>query len=156
MEKVPGIELERVWHSMDIRGKWAVVQNLMRYQATWSSISFTKYGSLYYARDLDKPSENGHLYTDANGVDITDSKFAIGPSVGRDWMDDQRSTIDIDRGPCKIISIPAIYLLEMTSYRDNCRRFSNRSRLPRVSCHQSAPSAQITDIALRARNISTN
>ena len=54
-------------------------------------VSFKKFGGLYYAKDLD-----------ANGLDVTDAKFAIGPSTGRELIDNKRAAIDFDRGLYKI------------------------------------------------------
>lgn len=101
MEKVPGIELERVWPSMRIGDRFALVKAIAGFQKAWTSISFKRFGGLYYAKDLEERTRDEPLYTDANGVDITDAKFAIGPSTGRESIDNGRATIDFDRGPCK-------------------------------------------------------
>lgn len=101
MEKVGGIELERVWPSMDIKNRLALVKTIARFQKIWTSVSFKKFGGLYYAKDLDNSAGNGPLYVDANGEDIVDEKFAIGPSTGRESIDNRRATISFDRGPCK-------------------------------------------------------
>lgn len=57
----------------------------------------------YYTEDLgtDEHSQ-GPLYTDCDGNAVTNSRFAIGPSTGRDFSDDGRMEIELDRGPCKI------------------------------------------------------
>jgi hypothetical protein len=102
MEKVPGIELERVWSSMKIADRFSLVKAIAGFQKVWTSVSFKKFGGLYYAKDLEKRAGNEPLYIDANGVEITDAKFAIGPSTGRELIDNRRATIDFDRGPCKI------------------------------------------------------
>ncbi|KAI9732696.1 MAG: hypothetical protein M1818_007430 [Claussenomyces sp. TS43310] len=81
MEKVPGIELDSVWpRSLDI--------NFL--QGIWR---------LYYAQDLDERTGNELLYADANGADVTDANFAIGPSTGRKLNDNGRATINFDTGP---------------------------------------------------------
>ncbi|KAF2259616.1 APH-domain-containing protein [Lojkania enalia] len=99
MEKVPGIELERVWPSMNIKDRLALIKTIAGFQKAWTSVSFKKFGSLYYAKDLDESTGNGPLYVDANGIDIIDEKFAIGPSTGRESIDNGRATINFDRGP---------------------------------------------------------
>ncbi|KAL5331675.1 hypothetical protein ACEPPN_001210 [Leptodophora sp. 'Broadleaf-Isolate-01'] len=103
MEKLPGIELEHAWPSMTIGDRLAVVKAIARYQKSWCSVSFKKYGGLYYAKDLDISTGNEPLYTDANGIDVKDSKFGIGPSTGREFIDNGRATIDFDRGPYRSI-----------------------------------------------------
>ncbi|PVH69760.1 hypothetical protein DL98DRAFT_438347 [Cadophora sp. DSE1049] len=103
MEKVPGIELEHVWSSMKIADRFTLVKAIAGFQKAWTSVSFKQFGGLYYANDLEKRAGNEPLYTDANGVDVTDAKFAIGPSTGRESIDYRRATIDFDRGPWKTL-----------------------------------------------------
>jgi hypothetical protein len=101
MEKVLGIELEHVWPTMNIKDRLALVKTISGFQKAWTSVSFKKFGGLYYAKDLDEPTGNEPLYVDANGIDVIDDKFAIGPSTGRESIDNGRATIRFDRGPCK-------------------------------------------------------
>jgi len=53
MEEVPGIELEQVWLDMSIQNRFAVVKSIAGFQKAWSSVSFMKYGSLHFSRDLE-------------------------------------------------------------------------------------------------------
>ena len=62
---------------MKIADKFTVVKAIAGFQKAWTSISFKKFGGLYFTKDLDKGSRKESLYTNANGVDVTDSKFAI-------------------------------------------------------------------------------
>lgn len=102
MNKVHGIELEHVWSDMGIEDKFAVVRAIAGFQKAWTSISFKKFGSLYYARDLEQSVENELLYFDTHGAGIFNSRFAIGPCTGREYFDDGRGTVEFDRGPCTI------------------------------------------------------
>ncbi|KAF2127104.1 hypothetical protein P153DRAFT_424425 [Dothidotthia symphoricarpi CBS 119687] len=104
MEKVSGIELERVWPSMDIKDRLKVVKSIALMQKAWTSISFHQYGSLYFTEDLDEPTGTEPLYFDAYGKGITDKRYQVGPSIGRESIDNGRATINFDRGPCKISS----------------------------------------------------
>lgn len=52
MEKVRGVQLDNVWPRMDIKQRFELVKTIARYQKAWMSKSFTKYGSLYYSKDL--------------------------------------------------------------------------------------------------------
>lgn len=105
MEKAPGTELERVWRDMGVEDRWALIQSLARFEKTWTSVSFTKFGSLYYTEDLDTGVGSDLSYRDANEDEITDRRFAIGPSVGRDFVGNGRVTIAFDRGPCKMFCL---------------------------------------------------
>ncbi|KAF2182372.1 hypothetical protein K469DRAFT_232463 [Zopfia rhizophila CBS 207.26] len=99
MEKAPGIELERVWPQMDIKDRLSVVKKNAAFQKAWTSISFKKYGGLYYAKALNNPMNNGPLYVNADGIDIKDARFAVGPPTRRENINDGRATIDFNRGP---------------------------------------------------------
>jgi hypothetical protein len=101
MEKAPGIELERLWPDMNPRQKSNLAMALARIQKSWTSISFKKFGSVYYATDLNESAENGVLYVDEEGIDVTNGRFAVGPSTAREYLDSGRVTLDFDRGPCK-------------------------------------------------------
>lgn len=63
------------------------------------SISFAKIGSLYYSSDLDDAS--GCVLVQEDGTELEEPRFTIGPSTGRDFIDDGRITLHFDRGPCK-------------------------------------------------------
>jgi hypothetical protein len=102
MEKVLGIELERVWPSMDVEDRFTLVETIAGFQKSWTSVSFKKFGSLYYVKDLDESTSNEPLYVDADGIEIKDKRFAVGPSTGRESVDDGRAIINFDRGPCKV------------------------------------------------------
>lgn len=110
MEKLPGIELERAWPTMKTEDRLAVVQEIADYQKAWTSVSFKKYGGLYYSKDLVSSLENEPLYTDADGVDVKDPRFSIGPSTGRELIDNGRARVEFDRGPCKSPSLPILQL----------------------------------------------
>lgn len=101
MEKLPGVELEHVWPSMGIADRFAIVQAIAGYQKTWTSLSFTSFGSLYFRGDLDQNIAHGPLYTDRHGVTATNSQYVIGPSTGREFFDDMGNDVRFDTGPCK-------------------------------------------------------
>ncbi|KAI9709411.1 MAG: hypothetical protein M1812_007688 [Candelaria pacifica] len=98
MEKVAGVTLDRVWDSMKIEDRAGLVKAVASYQKSWMSVSFEQLGSIYYARDLDE-QVSGPLYTDGEGTRISNPKFAVGPTTGRNFNDDGRETIEFDRGP---------------------------------------------------------
>ena len=111
MEKLPGIQLDDVWRNMGFQERWDLTQNIARYQSAWASIRFKQLGSLYYAQDLDQKSFDGPLAIDQHGDEITDKKFAVGPSNGREFVDNEKANISFDRGPCKTFSAVMFSLL---------------------------------------------
>lgn len=101
MEKMAGVQLEDVWGSLDVDQKIGVVKQLARHQKTWAATIFRQCGSLYYAQDLDPSISRTLQYVDHHGAEIKDFRFSMGPSVGREFVDDGRCDVQYDRGPCK-------------------------------------------------------
>lgn len=71
------------------------------FQKVWTSVAFTRYGSLYSSRDLEDTRSSQPLYIDANGGNTADKRFAIDLSVARETFDNGRAAIHFDRGSCK-------------------------------------------------------
>jgi hypothetical protein len=107
MEKAKGVQLGTVWPTMDSSQKGRVIGAMAKYQRAWSNLSFGRIGSLYYAKDLPPADQTAPLFSDESGdpVSSTDPKFAIGPIVGKEWIDFGRASVDCDRGPCEICYI---------------------------------------------------
>lgn len=107
MDKAQGFPLSQVWDEMKLSQKLQVLLAMTRLQKKWLNVSFSHYGSLYYARDF-PPSSGTHYIKD--GQTIPEPKFTIRPATGRDWVDASRSTFDIDKGPCTSKFLPSSYI----------------------------------------------
>jgi hypothetical protein len=101
MEKMNGVELETVWPRMKIQDRLEVVKTIAGYQKSWASVSFEQFGSLYFADGVDGSALPTVTYIDVEGRKVSDPRFVVGPSTGRELFDDGRGTIEFDRGPCK-------------------------------------------------------
>ncbi|KAL4985075.1 kinase-like domain-containing protein [Aspergillus falconensis] len=97
MEKVAGVQLSKVWPTMDIKERFELVKTISGYQKSWMSKSFTQYGSLYYSSDM-KYSDGCDLVKGSMSIP-EHHRFAVGPSTGREFLDDGRIALDFDRGP---------------------------------------------------------
>ena len=97
MEKAPGVQLDSLWDKLDAEARLKVIKRIAKYQADWTATCFTQFGSLYYKTDL--PSSPSLEYTDKEGKQIIDDRFAIGPSTSRQNTDDGRKDIEFERGP---------------------------------------------------------
>lgn len=97
MDKAEGVPLSQVWGTMELSEKLKVLLAVTSLQKRWLSVSFSHYGSLYYARDV-KSRTGTHYIKD--GEAVKNSEFVIGQATGRDWFDAGRSILDIERGPC--------------------------------------------------------
>ncbi|RMD42357.1 hypothetical protein DV735_g2766, partial [Chaetothyriales sp. CBS 134920] len=104
MEKIQGVQLLHVWDQLKLTEKLEVVTQLFKFQKTWLSVRFAQIGSLYYANDIETSAAKGHLFTDSNGKEVRDERFVVGPTTGRDWIDEDRSLLNCDRGPWTSIS----------------------------------------------------
>ncbi|KAL8787607.1 MAG: hypothetical protein Q9195_007695 [Heterodermia aff. obscurata] len=69
------------------------------------------------------------LYTDCYGNAVVNSRFAVGPSTGRDFSDDGRITIEYDRGPCKTWQTLEEYALALGRREVTC--VQSLPRLPK-------------------------
>ncbi len=99
MEMARGVALRRVWEKMKAPDKATLLKQIRCLMEKWFSISFTRIGSLYYAADTDGGPHKEPLFTDLASGDgrlslIPD--FLVGPSVGRDWVDESRWRIECD------------------------------------------------------------
>ncbi|GLA44931.1 hypothetical protein AnigIFM63604_000220 [Aspergillus niger] len=97
MEKVGGVQLDKIWPQMDIKKRFELIKTISRYQKAWMSKSFTQYGSLYFSSDLQ--DHRGCIIVNEDGSQSEYDRFAIGPTTGREFLDDGRIDVDFDRGP---------------------------------------------------------
>lgn len=92
MEKAPGIELGRVWDDLKAREKLAIVKQVASITCNLARFQFPCYGALYRRQDISFESQ------------VIDDDFAVGPTVGRAWLDDRRGDVDVPRGPCMFLA----------------------------------------------------
>ncbi|KKK17895.1 hypothetical protein AOCH_004733 [Aspergillus ochraceoroseus] len=98
MDKVKSVPLSQVWGTTKLPQKLKVLLAITRIQKKWLSVSFSHYGSLYYAGDVQQYSNSSYYVKDGNTIES--SGFTIGPIIARDWLDGARSKLlDINRGP---------------------------------------------------------
>lgn len=97
MDKTTGVPLSQVWGTLTLSQKLQVLLAMTRLQKQWLRVSFSHYGSLYYAGDVQSPEGNNYI---KDGKTVMNSEFVIGPATGRDWMDAGRSALHIVKGPC--------------------------------------------------------
>ncbi|CAG7974970.1 unnamed protein product [Penicillium nalgiovense] len=102
MDKVEGVPLSEVWDTTQLQQKLKVILAMTSLQKEWLTVSFSHYGSLYYAGDVQSLAYNHYVN---EGMAINDPEFAIGPATGRDWFDAGRSQTD----PAKKLTALAWY-----------------------------------------------
>jgi hypothetical protein len=99
MENAPGIQLFKVWDTMNDRAKLALIKQLTNFESQLSSIQFPAYGGLYLSESSNIPHDKRTILP--SDIDPSGSYF-VGPSSDRSWMVDGTGSInyDINSGPC--------------------------------------------------------
>lgn len=101
MEKIAGIPLGKVWEHLSGSDKMKLLINIFRYQNQWTSVAFSRFGSLYYATDVETlPTDC--LYIDKEGNKVQNPRFVVGPASHNEWFLYGRGALSCDRGPCKL------------------------------------------------------
>ena len=103
MEKAKGVSLDQLFDKMNVKDRFAIIRTVAQYQLQWLKRPFSGYGSLYFSSDLEDSEKLSPAVADGYKV-RDDGKFAIGPAVGRQWLDNGRLLVDTHRGPCKLSS----------------------------------------------------
>lgn len=79
MEKAGGVPLDDLLPQMPFEDRWSLSQKVLQFQKTLMSVHFSRYGALYFARDLGGDlDELDWLYKDLDGKRFKDSRFTIG------------------------------------------------------------------------------
>ncbi|KAL2076086.1 hypothetical protein VTL71DRAFT_1029 [Oculimacula yallundae] len=101
MEEAPGTQLGGVWDSKTIQDKIAIVDGIVEIQKKLLSVSFTRYGNIYFASDAFPGCEPAKVVGDISAQlkEDVEKRFSIGPVVDRDFWDGKRASMAIDRGP---------------------------------------------------------
>ncbi|KAM5471153.1 hypothetical protein MauCBS54593_003492 [Microsporum audouinii] len=98
MEKIAGIPLGKVWEHLSGSDKMKLLINIFRYQNQWTSVAFSRFGSLYYATDVETlPTDC--LYIDKEGNKVQNPRFVVGPASHNEWFLYGRGALSCDRGP---------------------------------------------------------
>ncbi|KAI9693396.1 MAG: hypothetical protein M1820_009325 [Bogoriella megaspora] len=98
MEKARGIPLVVVWDDLPAAAKAKILAAVSKIHKSWLSLTFSRYGALYYSHDVDEPSSDC-LYINDKGERINNPRFSIGRASGRSWVDVGRARVSYDRGP---------------------------------------------------------
>ena len=108
-EKISGVPLARVWYSWPKESKLALVAQLVECEKQMMSVCFLKHGCIYYKKDLEDKGITAHalearmlLPTGPSEVLSSTDEFALGPLNRTILWQNERSTMDLERGPCKL------------------------------------------------------
>ncbi|KAF8072086.1 phosphotransferase family protein [Lyophyllum atratum] len=97
MERAAGIEVGKVWPQLSPKRRLQFIDAITKIEKAALEYPLPCYGSIFFRSDIK---------AEMTSVAV-DETFAIGPSLHLSFWEDERATLDIDRGPWKT---PAEYL----------------------------------------------
>ncbi|KAI2606604.1 kinase-like domain-containing protein [Hypoxylon sp. NC1633] len=101
MEEAAGDQLGDIWDTLSLETKLEIVKDLVAIEKRLLSVSFTRYGSLYFAHHgfpgCVKAEAEGDLPASLSAE--IERRYVLGPVSGRGFWDGERKTMSIDRGP---------------------------------------------------------
>jgi hypothetical protein len=115
MEKSDGAVLSSQWATMTTDQKHELIQSIINFERSLVAHSFDRIGSIYYEKDL---VDSGDSYSPT-----AFPKFVIGPTTDRRFLEDGRSAIKSDKGPCAFfyldINPSSIWILMQSFSREH-------------------------------------
>ena len=100
LEKIEGIPLGDRWFSLTVKERYKVIEQIVHLEQKLFALQLPAHGSIYFPEDLD---ENDRLR--AVPFHVGGRKFCIGPMAHYIWWEKERTSMDCDRGPCKLIML---------------------------------------------------
>ncbi|KAI0104819.1 kinase-like domain-containing protein [Nemania sp. FL0031] len=101
MEEAAGVQLSQVWDTLPLKAKLGIVKDLVGIEKKLLSISFTRYGSLYFAHQGFSSCVKAQVVGDfsASLIAEIESRYVIGPMADSGFWAGERKNMAIDRGP---------------------------------------------------------
>ena len=118
-EKVPGVRLGSMWPSLPWREKLAIVEQVVDFDCSLTSIQFEKLGCIYFKEDLQR------FIGRSNVVQFTSDRtnpaldqYVMGPLTKAELWVNGREHMNLDRGPCKSMIENWCQRLIMTNFKN--------------------------------------
>ena len=99
-EKASGKPLGSVWYQWSRDSQLDMIAKIVDFERKLASISFPRHGCIYYKADLEVRGIAGETLMPLLDHPIL-QKFTLGPLTEARHWDGARSTMILDRGPCK-------------------------------------------------------
>ena len=102
MENAPGVQLDKVWDDLGHADKKDIVKSLIDIEQRLLKAKFASYGNLYYKTDVAEQYRTQPLLADGSSLNTkATERFCIGPSASIAYHEDERASMNLDRGPWK-------------------------------------------------------
>ncbi|KAF9894411.1 Phosphotransferase enzyme [Aspergillus nanangensis] len=104
MEEATGTQLAIQWDGLNPDAKLAIMREVVAIETKLLSVSFSHYGSIYFASDAVDGAVPAQITSVAPSElkELVSKKYTIGPTVVRDFWKKERSVMNISRGPWSI------------------------------------------------------
>ncbi|KAL9601964.1 MAG: hypothetical protein Q9219_002188 [cf. Caloplaca sp. 3 TL-2023] len=135
MERMPGRQLSDVWPNMSQAQRFGLVKSVVEIEKKLMGAKFSRYGSIFYRNDRtnDPQAVESTILAAPEGKDT--SRFTLGPVVHPVFWIDEKSELDIDRGPWNTAEeyFRAVASCEIAWIKEiGSRRFQSMSPLSRT------------------------
>lgn len=109
-ERAQGKPLGSLWHEWSLEARLNLVTQLANWEMRLKSVSFQKHGCIYYRQDLEKKGLRiydleAEIQLSSGSMAVLDpgvtNDFVFGPLTEAGLWEDERATMNLDRGPCK-------------------------------------------------------
>ncbi|KAL2067763.1 hypothetical protein VTL71DRAFT_15859 [Oculimacula yallundae] len=103
MEEACGTSLGDVWEDMGILSKDKIVKDIVSIEQKMLSVSFSRYGNIYFAKDSFPGCEKAEVSGDISEElkKEVEERFTIGPVVEHVFWRRDQTSMPMDRGPWK-------------------------------------------------------
>ncbi|KAH7381551.1 kinase-like domain-containing protein [Pyrenochaeta sp. MPI-SDFR-AT-0127] len=100
MEEAKGVQLSSLWNDMEIGDQAKIVKSLIEIDAKFLAISLDRFGAIFYTSDMPNcaPAEIRGQVSPAIKEHVR-HRFVVGPTVEREFWEDERAQMALDRGP---------------------------------------------------------
>ena len=105
MEKLEGKTLGDLWFSLSFKERYKVVEQIVQLERKLFSLQIPASGSIYFPNDLTEEERSLSAPFQSHG-----HEYCIGPLTHYSWWHRGRSSIECDRGPCKLCAIDNIHI----------------------------------------------
>ena len=100
MEKVSEKPIGDMWYELTEKQRVKVILGIVKLEAKILDINLPAYGSIYHPNDLPPDMRRVSLGPQTYGQD-----FCVGPDAALKWWYKERSILDVERGPCRYLSL---------------------------------------------------
>ena len=102
-EKAAGVPLGALWPSLPWKNKLAIVEQVVGFDCSLTTVRFKTHGCIYFKEDLNRLTGcSNNIEFTAEQQNLNLDGYSMGPLTKAELWTSGRQQMDIDRGPCKV------------------------------------------------------